>query len=329
MTTSASVSPPPGREGVQVGLLLPTSEPHVLDHTHPGRRLVELAGRAEALGFNSVWAGESMSSARFEPLTVLATVAAATESVTIGTASMIPAYRQPVATAQAIATLDRISDGRLVLGVGAGYPSPKTRASLTLAGAPYERRVTLLDDITSLWRHMWTGGPPTFTGSILDVADLPPVSADSVNGPPIWLASATPRALQRTGQAYDGWLPYPTAPTDYLAGIQAIRRAAANIGREPTAVTASLFVTVLVTDDPQQGREEVERFCLATYGLPLTVIEQIQLVIIGPGPTIADTLTPYIDAGVSHIIARAATLNDEDQPERIADIALFSLRASP
>lgn len=158
----------------EIWVLLPTSEPAVFEHNAPLQQLTRIARRAEDLGFDSLWAGESLQSPRFEPLAALAVAAAATGRVRLGTASMIPAYRQPVATAQQIATIDRLTEGRLVLGVGAGYPMPRTQAALELASVDYRRRVTLLDDIAALWRAMWGTGATDFDGKLLHLRDLPP-----------------------------------------------------------------------------------------------------------------------------------------------------------
>lgn len=183
----------------RIGLLIPTSEPHVFDHPHPGRHIVEIARRAEAAGFDSLWAGESLSSPRFEPLAVLAALATATDHVTLGTAAMVPAYRQPVAAGQQLATIDRLAEGRLIVGVGAGYPSPSTQEALAIARAPYRQRVALLDEIVDLWRSMFCeqadSAPRSFHGQLLDLDDLPPVRTHHAGGPPVWLASATASAL--------------------------------------------------------------------------------------------------------------------------------------
>lgn len=77
---------------------------------------------AEQRGFDSAWVGDSLLRARVEPLTLLTAAATATERITLGTAALIPAYRNPVHTALVLSSLDLVSEGRIVLGVGGGFP---------------------------------------------------------------------------------------------------------------------------------------------------------------------------------------------------------------
>src|SRR5438874_1578460 len=104
------------------GLLFPTREAVMNAADAPDfGRILDLAERAEALGFHSVWVGDSiLSRPRFEPLTTLAAVAARTTAVRLGTAVLVPIMRNPVVSANEIANVDVISDGRLILGLGVG-----------------------------------------------------------------------------------------------------------------------------------------------------------------------------------------------------------------
>src|SRR5690349_22718439 len=103
--------------GLEIGYLLPTRDQAVLGRHDPGR-LVAQARRAEELGLDSVWAGDSpVNRPRADPLLVLAAAAQATARVTLGTAVLLPALRHPILLAHQLATLDRLSEGRLVAGV--------------------------------------------------------------------------------------------------------------------------------------------------------------------------------------------------------------------
>jgi alkanesulfonate monooxygenase SsuD/methylene tetrahydromethanopterin reductase-like flavin-dependent oxidoreductase (luciferase family) len=110
----------------KIGLLLPTREAVIYgDESGDPRPLVDLAIRAEDLGFDSVWAGDSLlARPRAEPLTLLAGVATQTSDIELGTAVLLPSLRNPEQLAQATATLDALSGGRFILGVGAGPGTP-------------------------------------------------------------------------------------------------------------------------------------------------------------------------------------------------------------
>ena len=108
----------------RIGYLLPTRE-RVMESRHETASLLALAERAEVLGFDSVWVGDSITARpRHEPLTLLSAVAARTKRVELGTAVLLPALRNPVVLAHGIATLDQISQGRFILGLGAGWLLP-------------------------------------------------------------------------------------------------------------------------------------------------------------------------------------------------------------
>src|ERR1700759_5223758 len=132
----------------QIGYLLPTRE-RVMEGRPQTASLLELATRAESLGFDSVWVGDSLlPRPRHDPLTLLAAVAARTRKVELGTAVLLPALRNPVVLAHQVATLDRISEGRLILGVGIASDVPNIRAEFEAAGVLFEKRVgTLVEGV--------------------------------------------------------------------------------------------------------------------------------------------------------------------------------------
>src|SRR5215217_841868 len=146
----------------RVGYLLPTRE-RVMEGEPETGPLLALAERAEALGFESVWVGDSLlARPRHDPLTLLAAVAARTRKVELGTAVLLPALRNPVVLAQQVATLDRISEGRLILGVGIAADLPNIRTEFEAAGVPFDKRVGRLVEGMALCRALWTGKPVTW-----------------------------------------------------------------------------------------------------------------------------------------------------------------------
>lgn len=135
---------------MEIGYLLPTRGVHEL------RPVVELAREAERLGFASVWAGDSpVSRPRADPLTLLSAVAATTERITIGTAVLLAALRHPILLAQQLATLDRIAEGRLIAGLGAGFPHPSTRREFEAIGIDFDHRITRLTHSVETMRLLW------------------------------------------------------------------------------------------------------------------------------------------------------------------------------
>src|SRR6266436_3085292 len=171
----------------RVGYLLPTRE-RVMEGRDETASLLALAERAEGLGYDSIWVGDSLlARPRHDPLTLLAAVAARTQRATLGTAVFLPALRNPVVLAHQLATLDQISEGRLVLGAGIANDLPNIRAEFAAAGVPFERRVGRMMEGLRLCRALWTGKPVDWDGRWkLKAAVLGPTPHRS-GGPPIWI----------------------------------------------------------------------------------------------------------------------------------------------
>ncbi|WP_037357054.1 LLM class flavin-dependent oxidoreductase [Amycolatopsis orientalis] len=286
---------------MEFGLLLPAGQAQLEAGGTP-RALVAIAREAERLGFGSIWAGDSLVRPRIEPLTLLTAIAQATERVTVGTAVLLPAHRNPVQTAMTLASLDLISEGRLTVGVGAGFPGFSER-EFELAGVDFRTRFSHLDDVVTLWRELWTGQPSSFHGKVLHYDWLPSaIRPARPEGPPIWLGGATPAALRRTAQHYDGWLPYPPDPADYASGLQAIRAASAR------TVTPSLFLTVYLDPDPRRGQRVLEEFAQVNYERPLAHMSTIQATVTGSVSEVAAAVRRYAEAGAEHVMLRVGSV---------------------
>src|SRR6266496_995476 len=149
---------PPGAP--QFGLLLPSRETLLWADEDPGL-LIDAARLAEQAGYDSVWVGDSLlARPRFEPLTLLAAVAAVTSRVRLGTAVLLPLLRHPLNLAYTLASLDRIAGGRLVLGVGPGADIPGTHAELAALGVASKRRVDAVLQTVERCQRLWRGEEP-------------------------------------------------------------------------------------------------------------------------------------------------------------------------
>jgi alkanesulfonate monooxygenase SsuD/methylene tetrahydromethanopterin reductase-like flavin-dependent oxidoreductase (luciferase family) len=288
---------------MRYGLLLPSSLAQ-LRAGGSAASVVETAAAAERGGFDSVWVGDSLVRPRLEPMTLLASIAQRTSTVMLGTALLMPAYRHPVQAAATISTVDQLSGGRLVVGVGAGFPG-FSEQELALVGVDYRTRFTRLDETVALWRELWTSSPSSVRGRTLDYEWLPEVPRPAQDGgPPIWLGGITSAALRRTAAHYDGWMPYPPDPADYAAGLATIRQQA---GGRP--ITPALYATVYIDDDQERGVAALDRFCRAGYLRPYDEVSRIQVMC--TGPDVAAQLGTFVAAGVEHIIIRIGALEPD------------------
>src|SRR5260221_276897 len=181
----------------RIGYLLPPRE-QVMEGRPEAAPLLALAERAEELGYDSIWVGDSiLARPRHEPLTLLSAVAARTRRAELGTAVLLPALRNPVVLAHGIATLDQISEGRFILGVGIASDLPNIRAQFPACRVPLEKRVGRMLEGLRLCRELWTGQPVTWNGRwIMENAVLGPVPYRP-GGPPIWIGGMVRPSLER------------------------------------------------------------------------------------------------------------------------------------
>src|SRR5476649_1353437 len=201
--------------------------------------LLALAERVEALGFDSVWVGDSLlARPRHDPLTLLAAVAARTKRVELGTAVLLPALRNPVVLAQQVATLDRISEGRLILGIGIASDVPNIRSEFVAASVPFEKRVGTLVEGVALARALWTGKPVDWDGRWKMKGSVLGPTPHRPGGPPIWIGGSVVAARQRTGRLFDGWFPNAPSAAEYAVQWAEVQSAARAAGRDPATLTA-------------------------------------------------------------------------------------------
>jgi alkanesulfonate monooxygenase SsuD/methylene tetrahydromethanopterin reductase-like flavin-dependent oxidoreductase (luciferase family) len=308
-------------DDIRLGVLIPIGRAQWGTGADP-RALIDFAMRAEDLGYSSLWANDFLLTPRIEALTMLAAAAPATRTITLGTAALLPVLRRPVQAAQTLASIDVLSGGRLVLGVGAAFPGRFGLPQHQLSEVPWERRFTRLDETIALWRQLWTSPEITsFHGEVLRFHELPPMTSPSrPGGPPIWLGGGSPSALRRAGRQYDGWLPYPPDPATYADGLAAVRKAATDAGRRRDDITPALFVSAVITHSVQQGREALEAFSQASYGVPLTQLETMQALAAGSPEHVAARLREYVAAGARHLACRIATTSLATQREQLEQL---------
>jgi len=214
---------------VEFGVLLPTREAVMSGHPETASMLA-MAERAEAAGFNAIWIGDSVTARpRHEPLTLLAAVAARTRRVRLGTAVLLPALRNPVVLAHVVGTLDRIAEGRVILGVGIAADTPAIRKEFDAVGVPFERRVGRFLEMLEICRGLWSRDHVSFNGKHFTLHDVTvEPKPHRPGGPPIWIGGSGPTALCEAA-SFDAW--FPTGPnvelfSEHLPTIRASSQAA-------------------------------------------------------------------------------------------------------
>ena len=225
---------------IRIGYLLPTRE-HIMAGRPQAGSLLELAERAERLGFDSIWVGDSLlARPRHEPLTLLAAVASRVRSVALGTAVLLPSLRNPVIMAHQVATLDQVAEGRLILGVGIAADVPNIRAEFAAAGVPFEKRVGRLLEGLRLARSLWSGKPVDWNGRWKVEHGILGPTPHRPGGPPIWIGGSLPASLERAGRYFDGWLPIAPDAAQWRGLWSEVKDIARAAGRDANKLTGAM-----------------------------------------------------------------------------------------
>jgi probable F420-dependent oxidoreductase len=226
--------------------------------------IVAAAKKAEEVGFDAIFVndhiivGDDARSAPwtnvYDPFVAMSFIAAHTKRIRAGVSVLIMPYRNPIGTAKALATLDRMSGGRLIAGVGTGW----NEAEFAALGVPFRERGARTNEYLRLWQACWAPGKVSFAGTFVTFAEMH-VSPKPVQQPhpPLWIGGASDAALRRAARFASVWQPTPL-PIDQLVERQAaLRQACSEIGREPIPTRMSFRVefSTITGNSPPAGRE--------------------------------------------------------------------------
>ena len=289
---------------IKIGYLLPTRE-NILAQRPQTRPLLDCAREAADLGYDSLWAGDSLlARPRHDPLTLLAAVTAAVPDITVGTAVLLPALRNPVVLAQQLATLDQLSEGRLIIGAGIAADVPPVRAEFEAAGVPFEKRVGRMMEGFRLCRALWRGEPVDWQGRwTLKAGTLAPVPYRT-EGPPVWIGTAAPAGIERTARHYDGWFPIGPDVETFSQRRAHFLNTATAAGRSTESLTTAIYLTVAVMEDATAAERAIDDYLAQYYGMPAALLRQVQAC---KGGTLGDVITfirSFVAAGAGHVVLR-------------------------
>jgi len=215
------------------------------------KAMVELAIRAEALGFDSVWTHDHVFNVGhvfdriggkpyYEPLTVLSHVAARTERVRLGTSVLVLPYHNPIRLAKTAATLDVLSGGRLTMGVGVGSIEKET----TAMGAAFAERGAFTDEAIAVMRTLWSDEDPKFDGKFWRFSGMK-FSPKPLQKPiPVIIGGISRAAIRRAARLGDGWHPLGLSPEALGQSMATLRDEARACGRDAAKIPVSIAMTL-------------------------------------------------------------------------------------
>jgi probable F420-dependent oxidoreductase len=278
------------------------------------RFLREYLGRAEALGYDSVWVQEQIlgDSPMLEPVTLLTFAAALTTKLRLGTSVILPITRNPIHLAKALSSLDQLSQGRLILGVGMGGPHVPEPAF----GISKENRSRRFVEVLKVTKLLWTESRATFAGEFwkFENVAMEPKPIQKPH-PPIWFGARDEIALRRTVRHGDGWMGAgSSSKQDFITQSTMLRRLLAEAKRDPAKFPISKRVYLAIDDN----RDRAEKRLREWFGARYKNADMAPRVSIWGGVAeVVDKLGELVHAGAQHFLLNPV-FDDTEHLERLA-----------
>ncbi len=280
---------------------------NVSTSAEPGADPVADARRAEGLGFDFVSASDHLHgrSPTYETWTMLSWIAAGTSQIGVATRVLGVPYRNPAVTAKMAETLDRLSGGRLILGIGGGASDEEFNAFGLGVRSPGDK-VQGMEEAVRIARGLWTDRGLSFEGRLYrtDGAELEPKPDHRI---PIWLGTYGDRALAVTGRLADGWIPtLEYAPPERVAVMrERVLASAREAGRDPGEITCVYNIDIRVDERA----------------------EEPPFVVSGPPGAVVERLLGFVDMGFTAMNFIPVGPGQDEQAERLAREVIPAVRA--
>lgn len=273
----------------------------LLNGLHGANATGALAAEAEALGFDSLWAGDHVAfpSPILDPLQILACCAGHTRHLLLGTCVYLLPLRHPTVVAKMASSLDVLSHGRVVFGIGVGGEFP---AEFEAVGVPVRERGARTDEAIAVLRHLWRGEPAAHAGRFFRIGPmtLKPRPAQA-GGPPIWIGGRSEAAYRRAARHGDGYLGHFLSPDGFRDCLARIRALAAEAGRAERPFAAALMAFALVAPTRDAALRRAATALRAMYGQDMERAAD-RYAVLGAPRDCAEVVARYAAAGVEHLV---------------------------
>jgi probable F420-dependent oxidoreductase len=264
--------------------------------------LADLVGLVDRCGYDSMWVGDhvAFTIAIFDPLMQLAQAAVLSRRLVFGTDVYLLPLRHPTPVAKQVSTLDHLTEGRFIFGVGVGGEFPKEYEA---CGVPLNERGARLSESLTVMRKLWSGEPVSHAGKFFNFEGVkmqPPPRQPG--GPPIWCGGRADPALRRIGRMTDGWMSYVVTADMYRQGLEKIATAAGEAGRtfDRGFGTAHLLFTRI--DDTYEKALDAATISLSQrYAMDFRKAAQ-RYCALGTPQDVVETIFKFQQAGVRHLI---------------------------
>lgn len=264
--------------------------------------MVERVQLLDRCGYNSLWVGDHISFAIpiLDPMLQLAQAAVVSRRLTLGTSVLLLPLRHPTPVAKQASTLDHLTEGRFILGVGVGGEFPKEYEACDV---PHNERGARLAEGVQVLKKFFSGEPVThhgrFYGPFEDIPMAPPPRQPG--GPPIWFAGRKDPALRRIGRLGDGYLSYVITPEMYKAALGKIEEAADAAGRGTIPFGTGHLLFTCLAPTYEQALDRATETLSVRYAMDFRKAAQ-RYCALGTPAQVAETIRAFHAAGVRHIV---------------------------
>jgi probable F420-dependent oxidoreductase len=269
-----------------------------------------LAAEAEALGFDSLWAGDHIAfpAPILDPLTLLACYAARTTRVRLGTCVYLLPLRHPTPVAKMVASLDFVSEGRVIFGIGVGGEFP---GEFQASGVPVRERGARTDEAIGVLRGLWRGDGGAHRGRFFDIdpVRLAPLPAQS-GGPPIWVGGRSDAGVRRAARFGDGYVGYLMDAPGCAERFARVRALAADCGRGDHPITMAVMAFASIDPDRDAAIKRAGMMLGAMYARPMESAAA-RYCIAGDAAACRAAAQRYAEAGVEHLILTPLAYGDD------------------
>jgi len=253
-------------------------------------------------GYDSFWVGDHLAYSRpiLDPLLQLAQASVVSRRLIFGTSVFLLPLRHPTLVAKTVSSLDTLSEGRFIFGVGIGGEFPEEYAA---ADVPLPERGARASDAIRVIRRLWGDtqvDAPTSRFYSTPTLELHPPPTQS-GGPPIWVGGRSPSALARAGRLGDGWLPYLVTPQMYTAGLQKIASVSADGDRKTTKFGTGLHLFARVGNSGTSARDVMAADLSSRYQMDMgRAVDRYTAY--GTPSEVADVINRFRAAGCRHFV---------------------------
>jgi probable F420-dependent oxidoreductase len=290
--------------------------------------IVRAATEAEAIGFDSifvhdhvVWSTamhrhhissgahealmDDQTADFYESLTTMAYLAAVTQRVQIGVACLVMPTRNPIYAAKQLATLDQLSGGRILAGVGLGSKATLESDEFDVFGVPFNKRGPITDEYIEAMKAIWEQPLASYTGEYVSFKDAEifpkPLQRP---GPPLWVGGWTDHAARRTGRLGDAWVPGWLSPSEMARGAGIVRETATEHGRDAEAITIAVEKLTVIARDRDEAMARAIPTVQTSSKTYERDVDQMQFAldrhIFGSVDDVKRRVGEFVDAGVTH-----------------------------